>query len=103
MWQNIKNFIIKLRESDEMVKKRWLIGASAVAMILVISVWLVYLDYTIEKIGVVESESDNSTSFWQVFKTGLVITSQSIKNGTKNLISDIMDKIKSENTIIIEK
>lgn len=103
MWKSIKNFIIRLQSSDESVKKRWLIAVSVITMIFVIGCWLIYLNYTIEKIGVVENEIADSTSFRQVFKTGLVITGQSIKNVTKNLISDIMDKIKSKNTIIIEK
>ncbi|MEE8131631.1 MAG: hypothetical protein V3T98_01120 [Candidatus Paceibacterota bacterium] len=104
MFKNIKSFILHLQNSDEATKKRWLIGVSAITMIFVISGWLVYLNYTIEKIGAPEdNEIAHSTSFWQVFKTGLIITGQSIKDKTKNLISEIMDKIKSKNTIIIEK
>ena len=103
MWQNIKNFITKLQNSDEAIKKRWLIGASAVAMILIISLWLVYLNYTLGKTGAVENESDNSTSFWQVFKTGLVIVGNSIKDKAGDLIYVLKDKIGSRNTIIIER
>ncbi|MEK7555393.1 MAG: hypothetical protein AAB516_01070 [Patescibacteria group bacterium] len=103
MWQSIKNFTTRLQNSDDTIKKRWLIGVSAITMIFVIGGWMIYLNYTIEKMGAVENEIAHSTSFWQVFKTGLLITTQSIKNGTQNLISDIVDKIKSKNTIIMEK
>ncbi|HDH31245.1 MAG TPA: hypothetical protein ENH26_00535 [Candidatus Wolfebacteria bacterium] len=101
--ENLRNFLKKLQNSDEAIKKRWLIGITAIVMIFVISGWLTYLNYSIEKINDVEYKIDNSTSFWQVFKTGIIIVFQSAKEKTKNLISEIMDKIKSKNTIIMEK
>lgn len=103
MFKNLKAFISRLQNSDEATKKRWLIVVSAITMIFVISGWMVYLNYTIEKINSIEDEIIHSTSFWQVFKTGLVITGKSIKEKTGNLVSDIRSMIRSKNTIIIER
>lgn len=92
-----KNFIEKLRSSDESVKIRWLIGLSAVAMIVVVSFWLVYLNYSIKTAG--DSENQKSEiGFWRIFKTGLKVAGDSIKSNIKNFTS----KISGERTVIME-
>ena len=92
-----KNFIEKLQNSDESVKIRWLIGLSAVAMVIIVSFWLVYLNYSIKTAW--DSENQKSEiEFWQIFKTGLKVAGISIKNNIKIFTS----KISSERTVIME-
>lgn len=94
---SIKNFIEKLQNSEDNVKKRWLVILSGLSMVIIIAVWLVYLNNSMEKIGEKQSRQ-SETTFWQVFKTGLRITGNTIKG--KSL--DVIYKITGEKTIIIE-
>ncbi len=97
MWRNLKNFITKIQNSDEATKKRWLIGTTAIAMVFVVGLWLIYINWamkSINNVGVQES----STGFWQILKTGFIVVFDSIKETIKIFTS----KIFSERTIIIE-
>lgn len=98
MWRKLNKFIGKIQHSDEATKKRWLIVSSAIAMILVISLWLVYINWTIKSVGDNVEKQNLEPGFWQIFKTGLNITSESIWNGIKNSVS----KITGERMITIE-
>ena len=94
---SIRNFIEKLQNSDDTVKKRWLVIMSGLSMIIVIAIWLIFLNNSIR--GVVKEKSNQSeTSFWQVFQTGLQIAGNSIKEKS----ADLIYKIIGEKTIIIE-
>ena len=97
MLQKIQNFFLDLQESDEATKKRWLVIMSGISMIIVIAIWLIFLNNSIR--GVVKEKSNQSeTSFWQVFQTGLQIAGNSIKEKS----ADLIYKIIGEKTIIIE-
>ena len=101
MWQNLKNFIKNIQNSDEAVKKRWLIGLSAVSIILVIGLWLMSFNFTAEKITAAEQKSAE-VGFWQIFKTGLTITVGSALENVEKLFSKIADEIKKQKVITIE-
>ena len=94
---SIKSFIEKLQNSDDAVKKRWLVIMSGLSMIVIIAIWLVYLNNSIQKLGE-NSPRQSETTFWQVFKTGLQVAGNSIKEKS----SDLLYKIIGEKTIIIE-
>lgn len=98
MFKKIKKSIEKIQDSDEAAKKRWLIASSAVTMILVISLWLVYINNTIQPVNNVIEKQESEIGFWQIFKNGLNIVGESIWDGVKSFIS----KITSERTITIE-
>jgi len=80
MRQKIKNFIVKLQNSNEKTKKRWLIGLSAAAMFLIVMLWIVYLDFISDRIGRPEQEAPSEISFWQVLKVGIERAVDSIKS-----------------------
>jgi len=93
----LKRKLEEIQNSSQSNKNRWLIGASAVAMVVVVFLWLVYLDQIIRPSGVGPAP-DASVSNWQVFKNGLKIVFESIKNDLSILIS----KITGSRTIVIE-
>ncbi len=88
MWQKIKKTLKSIQNSDEANKKRWLIGASAASMIIVVGLWLIYLKFTVES-GSPSVEAKESVGFWQILKNGLVIIFQSIKENITNFISEL--------------
>ena len=94
---SIRNFIKKLQNSEDNVKKRWLIILSGLSMVIIIVIWFIYLNNTMEKIGEKQSRQ-SETTFWQVFKTGLRITGNAIKEKSGELIYKIM----GEKTITIQ-
>lgn len=90
MFENLKRFIQNLQAADETKKKRWLFISSALAMILIIGFWAVYLNKTIVNLGPAKSEKNNQPAIqiakespWQVFLTGFKI----IISQTKALIT----------------
>lgn len=97
MFEKIRNLLNNIQNSDEKTKKRWLIGSSAVTMIIVISLWLVYLNFSIRS-QVPTDTQPASAGFWQILKTGATTAIDSIKTEVKNLIS----KINSARTITIK-
>jgi uncharacterized Rmd1/YagE family protein len=89
MFRNLKTFLQKIQNSDEATKKRWLIGATAISMILVIGLWLVYIQSTVKSIGNNIGDQESTVGFWQIFKNGLVVIFNSVKENIKIIISEI--------------
>lgn len=46
----IKNFIDRIQQSDETTKKVWLFILSGIAMIIIVSLWVLYLNITVAKV-----------------------------------------------------
>lgn len=95
---NIRELVKKIQNSDEATKKRWLIASSAIAMVLIISLWLVYINWTIKSVGDDSEKQELEIGFWQIFKTGLKVVGELIWNGIKNFVS----RITGERMITIE-
>lgn len=93
----IRELLIKIQNSDEKTKNRWLIGASAVSIIIIIIFWLIYLKFSINPV-VQNIETEDTVGFWQIFKNGLKILSQFIKD----FITGLFSKFTGGKTIIIE-
>ncbi len=49
----MKKWIENIRNSDEATKKKWLMGFSVISMMIIIGLWLIYLNYSMDifKIG----------------------------------------------------
>jgi hypothetical protein len=67
----MSKWLEKLQNADETRKKRWLIGLSAAAMLIIVALWIFYLKMTIDNVGKVE-ESPSGITFrevlWQILK-----------------------------------
>ena len=100
MPNKIKLFIEKIRNSDEAVKKRWVIALSAAVMTLVVFVWLSYMSILVGPVQEASSDTAKPQSeFWAVMKNGLGI----LTNLTKDKIKYFISKIESDRLITIEK
>lgn len=97
---NIRELIENIQNSDEATKKRWLIASSAVTMILVVSLWLIYINHSIQPAGnnINIEQQESGIGFWQIFKNGLNIVGESIWSNTKNFVL----KITGERVITIK-
>ena len=99
--------IKKIRRSDERTKRNWLIGSTVIMMIVVITLWVGYLNLTLPGIAPSETststvvtqvqETDKSDSVFSVFARGFRITIKSISknfSGTTGKISDLIFRTK---------
>ena len=87
------DFIKKLRESDEITKRRWLFLFSGISMLAVIFLWTKYFNTIVGPINAPEQdkqEISQSFPFWQTFKAGFGVVSDTaggIANSLFNIIS----------------
>ena len=90
-FKNIAVFIKGLQCSDDARKKRWFVGSAAVAMILVIGLWALYLNFTIPDFnrGAKSDSADNKESFFGVFARGLGVISAGIGEKGENLAGNL--------------
>ncbi len=75
------DFLKRLQESDENIKRRWLILSSAVMMIFIVFIWLNYFNTLVQQAGAPAptEQAEHGLTFWQTLKSGLGIVFQSIK------------------------
>lgn len=92
------SFLKKIQNSNEATKKHWLVVSSAISIIIVLVLWLVYINWTISLVNNNNQKQELEPNFWQIFKTGLIVISESIWNNFKLFIS----KITGERVIVIE-
>lgn len=96
--QFFKNKLKEIQNSNQKTKRKWLVIMTALVMIIVIGLWLVYLNQIVRP-SPQESLPDTSAGNWQIFKNGLKVAFESIRDGLSNLIS----KITGSRTITIER
>ena len=87
----MSDFLHKLQTSEERIKLRWLIGTSAVVMIIVVFVWLNYFSTLVESgaSGAEPGDGAQDIGFWQTFKGGLAFIGQSFGDEIKTLLGKI--------------
>lgn len=88
----IREFIKKLQESDEIIKRRWLFLFSGLSMIAVIFLWTKYLNSIVGPVNApVQSNQEVSQnfSFWQTFRAGLGIVSDTAGGVVYSLLNVI--------------
>lgn len=100
MLRRLLEIIKKVQNSDNRAKKRWVIAATAVTMVLVTIMWLNSINNLIKPAYDQNPNFDDSTrEFWPVMKNGLSVLTASLKKQIGNLISKIM----IERSVTIEK
>jgi hypothetical protein len=76
------NFIRKLQQSEEIVRRRLLYLGTAVSAFLIISLWIGYLNLTVPPLqSAVLEPARESASFWSVMERGLEKIKQQIEEG----------------------
>ena len=103
MLKYLRNLILKIRTKEDVVKRRYLFIFSGISMILVISMWIIFANFTIQPVGFVsEKDSDLKTQgFAEIMKTGFGVFAKQVKNSGVSAVNFLKSKIKSENQIII--
>jgi hypothetical protein len=79
MFKRLKSSILNLQQLDETSKKKWLIGLTAAATILVIFLWASYLNATVASVD--SNQNQPEVSNWEVFKTSLQVLGSKVETG----------------------
>lgn len=95
--ERFKKFIDRLSGLDEAAKKKLLWILAPAIMVVIIGLWLVYINYNVASLGIVtqpeEQKSEiisNKPSFFEVLGSGIKITGAKIKEiFTKNRVINI--------------
>lgn len=72
----MSNFLEKLQSSDERIKRRWLVGLTAIAMVGVVYVWLAYFNNLVAGFNAPPSEisqGESGFSFFETLKRGAAV------------------------------
>jgi len=70
----VYEFIKKLRESEEHIKRRWLVLISGVLMVFIVFFWMKYFNSLVEPMDApqpAEQSAGQGFTFWETFKSGL--------------------------------
>ena len=86
MFQKIKNWLAKIQNSSESIKRRYLIIFTAISMVLVVSLWLIYTNSMTQYANQQLANQNSEVKFWQIFKNGLKIVGGLIKENIQNII-----------------
>ena len=89
MFQGTKNWLVKIQNSKEGVKRKYLIFFTAVSMIVVVGLWFIYTNSVTQFSGQQLANQNSESEFWQIFKNGLKIVGGLIKENAQNAVSRI--------------
>ena|SRR3989344_3422011 len=99
MLYKIQNFFLDLRQRDEETKKTWLIILTSGTMLVVILLWIAYLNFTVQNLG--QKEKD-SYSFLETLKIGLGAVSEKTASELSQKLADLGSILKKTNSITIQ-
>ncbi len=104
MFKFVKNFILKIQNSDEATRKFWLFVFSGISMAVVVALWLVYVNLTVARVAppagpasgselaaVPEKAELGQPGFFEIFGAGVKI-----------IFDKIAGKVNVPRTFIIE-
>lgn len=85
----MRHHINRIRQSDQSTKRKWLIGLSSSAILIIIALWIIYMRAFVFTGSDQNSKEDVRIGFWPVFKQGLTITGSSVRHAFNNIVSDM--------------
>ncbi len=85
----MRNHIHRIRESGQDTKRKWLIAFTSVAIVIVVSAWVLYMQAFVFTGSDQNAKEDVRIGFWPVFKNGLTITGASINDAFGHMVSSM--------------
>lgn len=106
----IKNSFRKIQRAEEKIKKRWLVGLTASAMLIIIGLWLIFINnFSLPNIAPANQTATSSVptaqkqdSIWQTFKRGLNETIKNIKEQINFSKKYLEEQLQKNNETFIE-
>lgn len=113
--KKIREFLRRVRRSDDREKKRWVVFFSAIGMIAIVALWMAYLNITLPRssageAGAATKEITTTPSFFKTLGTGWESVWKSIENNAngiggnlENQWLNLMEQVKRTNDVNLEK
>lgn len=101
MPQRVQNFFLELQQSDRETKKRWLVILTSGSMLVVILLWAVYLNFTIEDLNA-PSKKSNESGFLKTSQMGLQVISKEMGLKLSGAAAYLNSLAKQTNSITLE-
>jgi len=105
MWKTLKNFIGRLQDSPEPVRRRWLVILSGASMAAVLGLWVLYINVIVDSAGselaLKPEKQEVQTGAVDAFVAGLKIVGQELKKGGTGVINRLREKLDETNSIEI--
>lgn len=110
--QSVRNFIVKVRNSDETTKKFWVVLFSVISMFFVVSIWLAYINVTIARVPGPSKLTTNDPSFAKATEGKQAMDGQELEKpgffsifaaGTKIIFDSLKARLAVKNDIVITK
>lgn len=92
-----KRFIKRIQNSDEKIKRQWMILFSIATIMVIVAFWI-FFTFRQESFSRVEISQVDEPGFWQISKNGTSVIFDSITDNIKSIFSLITKK----NIIVIE-
>lgn len=109
MTQSLRNFVAKVRNSDEGTKKFWVFLCSGISMLFVVSLWLAYANINIARVPGPANQlttndgrqgTDRQLATDEIQKPGFFAI---FTAGTKIIFDALKNRVAVKNDIVINK
>ncbi len=102
----MKEFIIKIQNSSESIRRFWLVVFSTLAMISTVSLWIVYINLTVQRVGaspeqVAVQQAEEKASQASLPRLGVGFVDV-FGAGLSKIIAQLQEALKSKRDIVIE-
>ncbi len=105
MLEATKNFIIRIQNSEERVRRRWLVIATSSTMALVIGLWLIYINFItkpLEATTLQQATLPTQPGLAQIFGIGFKIVADQITKSASQTINYLEHTIGAPKIINID-
>ena len=99
MLHKIQNFFLNLQQETEEIKKLWLFVLAAGSMLVVLTVWVFYINLTVKSLGAAE---DKQGGFFQTLGVGMQIISKESGLRLSKLMGRLKSAIGKKNSLTIQ-
>lgn len=100
MFNKIQNFFLDLQQEDEATRKRWLVILTSGTMAVVVSLWLIYLNFTIT--ALTSEPPKEEAGFFKTSANGLQIISKETALKISQLSAYLKSLASQTNSITIQ-
>jgi hypothetical protein len=101
MVRALTHFFLELQKSDEATKKRWLALLTASTMLVVIALWVLYINIVIKSLGDKETAAAHP-DFSSTFKNGSVVLLKELGAKFNELMHRLQSLAATTNSITIQ-
>ena len=104
MWSALKKFIATVQNSEEAVRRRWLILLSGVSMLAVIGLWVFYFNLIVKPVEPEKPVAETARpGFAQIFGAGFKVVLSQLKDTTSGTMKFLKEKLGAAKIITFDK